>query len=250
MKKFIRASVANNMNSSSASFYQRGISLFVVLIILLLTALLVLGSLKTSLFNESIVGNQSDIQRANSRAEALLLQAQNEIRASLVGCTTDICKYPVSKEAYAMMYMANPRGCGTSTTTGSLTPLGVCMPAATDDSFFTADTIGVSGKPLAIGNAQSYTAFGSGTKAGDSSNGVDLSLTAAKGQYWVEVFLFKESALTSMANENQMLKENLPVPEPTFPFIYRITVRAEGAKPGTVSIVRSNYIPFVKKIES
>ena len=49
---------------------QRGASLFTVFILLLLTLLLVLGGMRVGIFNESIVGNQADIQRANAAAEA------------------------------------------------------------------------------------------------------------------------------------------------------------------------------------
>ena len=54
---------------------QRGVSLFIVMIILLLTLVLVMGGLAMTNLNESIVGNQSDAQRTYGAAQALIAAA-------------------------------------------------------------------------------------------------------------------------------------------------------------------------------
>ena len=51
---------------------QRGISLFVVIVFVLLSMLLALWASRTSLFNEMVVGNDADYQRAFEAAQALL----------------------------------------------------------------------------------------------------------------------------------------------------------------------------------
>ena len=67
----------------SASMHrQQGLSLFTILVMLLLTMLLVLGALRLSLFNEGVIGNQADAQRAYASAEALLRNAEADIRAN------------------------------------------------------------------------------------------------------------------------------------------------------------------------
>ena len=59
---------------------QRGISLFVVIVIVLLSTLLSLWAARTSLFNELIVGNDADYQRAFEAAQALMQDAELDIR--------------------------------------------------------------------------------------------------------------------------------------------------------------------------
>ena len=60
--------------------YQRGISLFIVIVIVMLSMLLALWSARTSLFNELVVGNDADYQRAFEAAQALLQDAEFDIR--------------------------------------------------------------------------------------------------------------------------------------------------------------------------
>ena len=59
---------------------QRGISLFVVIVIVMLSALLAMWGSRTSLFNEMIVGNDADYQRAFEAAQALVQDAEFDIR--------------------------------------------------------------------------------------------------------------------------------------------------------------------------
>ena len=59
---------------------QRGISLFVVIVFVMLSMLLALWASRTSLFNEMVVGNDADYQRAFEAAQALLQDAELDIR--------------------------------------------------------------------------------------------------------------------------------------------------------------------------
>ena len=59
---------------------QRGISLFIVIVLVMLSMLLALWSARTSLFNEMVVGNDADYQRAFEAAQALLQDAEFDIR--------------------------------------------------------------------------------------------------------------------------------------------------------------------------
>lgn len=59
---------------------QRGFSLFIVLIMLLLSALLAVGGARTAQLLESVAGNQREHQRAFEAAEATLLDAERDIR--------------------------------------------------------------------------------------------------------------------------------------------------------------------------
>ncbi|MGJ7498946.1 pilus assembly PilX family protein [Variovorax sp. ZT5P49] len=63
-----------------ASAAQHGFSLFVVMIMLLLSALLVIGGARMAQLLESVAGNQREHQRAFEAAEAALLDAERDIR--------------------------------------------------------------------------------------------------------------------------------------------------------------------------
>ena len=59
---------------------QRGVSLPMVLIFLLLSIISVLGAFRAGFLNEKMVGNESDYNRAFSAAEALIRDAEIDIR--------------------------------------------------------------------------------------------------------------------------------------------------------------------------
>lgn len=59
---------------------QSGVTLFVVIIFVLLSMLLALWASRTSIFGEMVVGNDADYQRAYEAAQALLLDAELDIR--------------------------------------------------------------------------------------------------------------------------------------------------------------------------
>jgi len=59
---------------------QHGVSLFIVLIFVMLTMLLTLWASRTSLFNEMVVGNDADWQRAFEAGQTLLQDAELDIR--------------------------------------------------------------------------------------------------------------------------------------------------------------------------
>src|SRR5574343_106172 len=59
---------------------QQGVALFVVIVFVMLSMLLALWASRTSLFNEMIVGNDADYQRAFEAAQALLQDAELDIR--------------------------------------------------------------------------------------------------------------------------------------------------------------------------
>ena len=59
---------------------QRGISLYVVAVFVMLSMLLALWASRTSLFNEMIVGNDADYQRALEAAQALMQDAELDIK--------------------------------------------------------------------------------------------------------------------------------------------------------------------------
>lgn len=59
---------------------QSGVALFVVIVFVMLSMLLALWASRTSMFNEMVVGNDADYQRAFEAAQALIQDAELDIR--------------------------------------------------------------------------------------------------------------------------------------------------------------------------
>ena len=60
--------------------HQRGIALFVVIIFVMLSMLLALWASRTAIFNEMVVGNDADYQRAFEAAQSLIQDAELDIQ--------------------------------------------------------------------------------------------------------------------------------------------------------------------------
>ena len=218
---------------------QRGVSLFVVLMILLLSLLLVLGSLRLANFNEGVVGNQSDSQRAYAAAEALLEAAQRDVRANGRMCAAAPCRFPRDLADYSQMVANYESGgdmnrCGDGSSPNL--PRGVCLSNNPNGAPYAIASI-MNGGVQVLGTAASFTQFAPGT-AGTGGDAVSLGLNAARGQYWIEVYYYNTSsgAMASTAN--------VQAPDDSYPFVFRITTRATGLKPGTERILRTYYTPW------
>ena len=248
---------------------QRGVALFVVIVFVMLSMLLALWASRTSLFNELLVGNDADYQRAFEAAQALLQDAELDIRrenADGTACTTlpspekmecrDLKgaapKIPVvSSEVRQLLdYLdEQPTKCShglcgkragrqdfwnyTSATTPVPTSL---QPGEVKLEDMTQPDVGARyGK---------YT----GATLGSTSSPANPILTDTGannrgGWYWIEVLPYDESskskglivnaAGTSMDN---LLGLNL-VPN----VVYRITALAYGRKPGTMAVLQQTY---------
>lgn len=238
---------------------QRGISLFIVLVVLLLTLIIVFGSLRVANQNESVVGNQSDAQRAMAAAEALVAAAQRDIRTNGKNCTAATCRFPRDMgEFYSLRASLGTDACGDGSVAEK--PKGVCTPQSPGADVggavptpagyaFHAENVNVAGNPQVLTNGAHYTEFVTNIDAAAAGNfaqgnvgaggsQVSLALDQAKSRYWVEVFPYDVSAGAIVASEN------LPVPDGTYPFIFRITAYAEGLKSGTSTTLRTYYVPF------
>nr|WP_186329871.1 pilus assembly protein [Variovorax boronicumulans] len=221
---------------------ERGIALLSVMVALVLAGLAVLASARAGLLHEMVAGHQSDRLRAQALAEALLLDAEADIlglrgdapcRPSLaepqrtasgfVGCrergTTSVATAPYFPqdteefdEVRALLQVGAAVPCRD----------GICAPSSLQAL---ADT---GALPPALG-----AHLGQFTAGSDGAT----PPSGARGWYWVEIFLFR-----SEANVPASLRH--AVPDSARPFIYRITARAEGRKPGTQVVLKSLFVPY------
>lgn len=252
---------------------QRGVALFVVLVAVMLSMLLALWASRTSLFNEMVVSNDADYQRAFEAAQALLQDAELDIRSAdydvITNKTMDnldcsaggnVCRsgttdrFPLeAKEITALINTLDAQttkcrsGLCTRRTgrqdfwnyTKTTTPAPEDLqPGEVPLEDLTKDGIGA--------RFGQYT----GAKLGDSSNPAnpilaDRSADNQGGWYWIEILPYSDSAKNSAlivdSSANQ-LKLNLDVY-----VIYRITALAFGRKTGTMVALQETYARQRKK---
>jgi type IV pilus assembly protein PilX len=218
---------------------QRGISLIVVMVMLLLASVVVLSSTRIGWFNEKFVGSQSDYQRAFAAAEALMKDAEHDIRginpdgtpcktaANHVGCRSIAQPY-FPQDDDDIDTVTDRVGNNTSC------KQGICIPSAVTTFGTTTWTTDLSAM-TATAVAATYGQF---TGVDPQSTGNPLLMSATpRAWYWVEVFRYSNAgAITNQAGD-------LPIPDKNHPFVYRITTYATGLKPGTRVWLRSVFIP-------
>ena len=253
---------------------QRGISLFIVMIILLLALILVIGGLSVASLNESLVGNQSDAQRAYGAAQALMDAAQRDIRLNGRGCNAALMggggtnnDFPVTGGGGAACTLRFPRDKDeymglvhsgqiviNATSGGCAAPdsklIGVCIPMGPTDAQFSTGSVGSNALIWNGGsndNGAAYdnsfiTALDAGSAITAYGGQARLGANTAApghGRYWVEVFPYNT---TSVGLPQGMARA--PVPSHDYPFVFRITAMARGLRGDTVSVLRTYYTPY------
>lgn len=218
---------------------QRGVSLIVVMVMLLLASVVVLSSTRVGWFNEKFVGSQSDYQRAFAAAEALMKDAEHDIR----GINPDGTPCKTAANHVGCRSIAQPFFPQDDDDIDTVTALigsdttckqGICIPATTTTLGKATWTTSLSAM-TAPAVAATYGQF-TGVDPQSTGNPLLMSSTP-RAWYWVEVFRYATGS--SIPNE----AGELPIPSSDHPFIYRITAYATGLKPGTRVLLRSVFIP-------
>ncbi|MPM77618.1 hypothetical protein SDC9_124625 [bioreactor metagenome] len=226
---------------------ERGISLFVVIVFVMLSMLLALWASRTSLFSEWIVGNDTDYQRAFEAAQALIQDAELDIReenakgalcAAPAGDGGRVCRKGAAmprppleaQETIQLLAYLQSQATGCKD--------GLCLKRSGDQDFWndpaTLQAMAVDGIGARFGD---YT----GAKTGNNSNPIlsNTSSATAGGWYWVEVLPYVENGgnagLISNAPANYLPLHMVPN------VVYRITAIAYGLKPGSMVVLQQSY---------
>ncbi|MGJ7486764.1 pilus assembly PilX family protein [Variovorax sp. LT2P21] len=222
---------------------QRGISLFVVLVMVLLTTLLVLWSSRTALLNELISGVDSDYQRALEAAQAMAKDAELDIKGSSTSgapCSSTHCRefgvidvaankafFPADMNEYwdmdALLRSSEPPCVA-----------AVCVPGANatfEVNEFWRNTTNLAAMKT---KAATYGQF-TGAETGSASNPL-LVPSRNKAWYWVELLPYDYSASTRGGAAKSL------APDDTTPLVYRITAIAEGVRPQTQAVVQTIFV--------
>jgi type IV pilus assembly protein PilX len=239
------------MPSTPSEFQrQRGVALFAVIVFVMLSLLLTLWASRTSLLNEMVVGNDADYQRAFEAAQALLQDAELDIRgenADGSACTgsNDICrrstadKIPLeAQDVGPLLAVLEQQGTGCRN--------GLCTKRAGKQDFWNnADA--AHGPTLAQmaspGVGARYGQFtGAATGSADKPAHPILADTSSGdrgGWYWIEVLPYdtssKSSSLIAGTPGNLLPLHLAPS------VVYRITALAYGLRPSTMVVLQQTY---------
>lgn len=219
---------------------QRGVALLVVMVMVLLATLLVIGAARTAWFNELQVGTEADHQRAFENAQALLRDAELDIqgrRPDGGDCRADSANEGSCRARGAGLPWFPREGPAEfrqlRTLLASRQPScvqGICVADQVPPEFWRQ-------APQELERMKTGAArYGEFTGA-QASNPLLLS----KAWYWVEVLPFDIDAPLSAGAD-------AVAPDAGNPYIYRITVLAEGHKPGTRSLLQALFV--WKKVDS
>ncbi|MBT0569283.1 hypothetical protein KIK84_03020 [Curvibacter sp. CHRR-16] len=245
---------------------QQGISLLIVLILLLLTIAAVTGAFRVANISEAFTGSNSDYQRTYAAAEALMQDAEIDVRGRLPPYTTvqadglvgTPCK---PSTADPLLTQSGFFGCRRADSTVPWFPRssedfdviadivngtgsarsclqGICIP--TSPTFYSPAIENDLSTMLAVG---AYYGQYTGTSPGSvTSNPVLTSNTSAPyARYWVEVLPYTTAPANSTTSMNPLAEDLRP--DKTLPYVYRITVVAQGLKAGSRVVLKSVFVP-------
>ncbi|MGB3068036.1 MAG: pilus assembly protein PilX [Ottowia sp.] len=248
---------------------QRGATMFIVIVFVMLSMLLALWASRTALFNELVVGNDADYQRAAEAAQALIQDAELDIRGEksdgslCIGppCRaysgkSDMLQFPGDTQEINPLIMqleAEPTRC----------KYGLCARRVGRQDFWNYATEATQVVPSAnpnVGEVPLYassadgvalTAKGIGARYGEFTGAVNTAdagqlnpiLTETEagkgGWYWIEIMRYSDAARSAnlvVDAKTSTLALNLDVY-----VIYRITALAVGRKPGSTVVLQETY---------
>lgn len=243
---------------------ERGVALFVVIVFVMLSMLLALWASRTSLFNELVVGNDADYQRAFEAAQALLQDAELDIRgetASGALCVGPPCRaYTSSLQIPADTKEINPL-----LTTLELQPTrcrdALCTRRIGRQDFWNYATASTSVKPAArptFGEQPlfseepvepalvwdgarygQYTGAANTTVAGALNPILTETAVGRGGWYWIEIMRYSDKAKSASVIVDSTTSQ-LPLNLDVY-VVFRITAVAFGRKPGTQVVLQETY---------
>lgn len=226
---------------------QRGMALLGVIMALLLASLAVLASARSGLLHEMISGQQADQQAAQAMAEALVLDAEADIRGHFGNSP---CRPSTNNASQTAPGFVGCRARGTAAVAtapyfpqsveefdevralvqvGAAVPCrdGICVPS-------TLSALATLGDPASDALTAYGVPYGHFTQA-QLPPGTAAAQQGLRAWYWIEIFQVPADVpAPPIAPQSQV--------DPTRPFVYRITALAEGHKPGTRAVVKSLFV--------
>lgn len=257
MSNHLRTSSIRSAPLPNFAARQRGVALFVVIIFVMLSMLLALWASKTSLFNEMVVGNDADYQRAFEAAQALLQDAELDIRGEMAdgtACSASPCRtyteklqFPGdTKEINPLITLLESQSTRCKD--------GLCARRVGRQDFWSYATAATEVKPAADTNKGEvplsdlmtvgarygqYTGASNTTTSGPLNPILADTADGRGGWYWIEILRYSDAAKSAsliVDSTTSQLPLNLDVY-----VIFRITALAMGRKPGTTVVLQETY---------
>lgn len=244
---------------------QRGVALFTVIVFVLLSMLLALWASRTAWFNELVVGNDADYQRAFEAAQALMLDAELDIlgeQSDGTACSGSgaVCRksgvpeIPLEgpsqlEEAILLLEELADAKLGS---VHVRCKHGLCAKRLGRQDFWNY-TSGVTPDPApsaaevslsSLAQAGVGARYGTYTGAKPDDNPIlsDTSAADKGGWYWIEVLPYDKEACESkrlVIDPTKGKEDCLDVGS----VVYRITALAYGLKEGNMVVLQETYAP-------
>lgn len=228
---------------------QQGVALLVVVILVMLSMLLALWASRSAVFNEMVVGNDADYQRALEAAQALLLDAELDIRGERAdgsACQSNSSRPAVCRSGSAIAYFpletkeVQPLLARLDTQANTRCRDALCAKRTGNQDFWNNRD---DSQPPSLAQMMAAGArYGqyTGAVAGDKSNPL-LALTAANagGWYWIEILPHDPNAGNTglVVNGRPLLPLHM-APQ----VVYRVTALARGRKANTQVVLQQTYV--------
>ena len=229
--------------SNTVRGVQRGVSLIVVMVVLVLGTLLMLGSTRVGTLHQALVGSENDTQLAFAAAEALIRDAELDILGQKTNgqpCSTDPTITVGCRALAGPFFPESDNDLDLLAVSVSNSPAfrncrqGICLPATVDDLGASAWTTDLASMQ-AVG--ATYGQF-TGTVTAAASNPL-LTKTPVRAWYWVEVFRYTDAGGILAPTGSRLSPDMVH-----HPFVYRITAYVQGNKPGTRVQLRTVLVPY------
>lgn len=241
---------------------QRGVALFVVIVFVMLSMLLALWASRTSLFNEMVVGNDADYQRAFEAAQALLQDAELDIRREFADgttCTAATCRDFVATADKIPLDSAEvvPLLANLDTQTTKCRS-GLCTKRTGRQDFWNytnatsplppdlkAGEVKLEDmtQPLVGARYGQYTGAARGSVTSPANPILQWDASTAPNQggwYWIEVLNYDKGAGPGVIVDPGQLDIMTLNLRPNV--AYRITALAYGRKPNTMAVLQQTYV--------
>ncbi|MBS0382280.1 MAG: pilus assembly protein [Proteobacteria bacterium] len=225
---------------------QQGVALYVVLVLVLLSMLLALWAARSALFGEIIVGNDADHRRTFEAAQAMLQDAEFDIRGVRpdgVSCIVDATKGDVCRRTTSVYFDIEAKDLEKTLSTIAQNNAtvncfkGMCQKRADPQDFWNAPTTLAAMTATDVGAR--YGQF-TGADAAATANPILANTAAGQGAwYWVEIMPYVDPNVSLLGGLPPGSNVARFAPSRKKPWVYRITALARGSKPNTEVILQS-----------
>ena len=221
-------------------------ALYVVLVFVLLSMLLALWAARSALFGEIVVGNDADTRRAFEAAQAMLQDAEFDIRGMRpdgVSCIVDANKGDVCRRTTAVYFDIEAKDLEKTLSVIAQNNatvycfMGICQKRADPQDFWNVPATLTAMTAVNVGAR--YGQF-TGADAAATANPILANTAAGQGAwYWVEVMPYVDPNVSLLSGMPPGSNVERFAPSRKKPWVYRITALARGSKPTTEVVLQS-----------